>query len=323
MTRRYWITLLLGFTCLVACASAQDAYPSKPIRLLVPFAPGGAADAVARILSKPLGEQLGQPIVIENRGGAGGNIGAGAAARAAPDGYTLLLGSSANLAINPTLYKSLPFDPVKSFAPVSLVVEAPHVIVVSADSPVDSVADLIRQAKAAKQPLAYGSGGVGTPTHLAGQLFATRAAVEMRHIPYKGSGPALVDLMAQRLNVQIDSLPAVIGPIQGGKLKALAQTGKDRLPILPKVPTAAEAGLADFEVIGWFGVLAPAGTPPAVVERLNSAIRAALSEPETRAQFDRQGARTTANSPTEFAGYIRTDIDKWAAVVKSASIQLD
>lgn len=193
MTRRYWITLLLGLSCLVACASAQDAYPSKPIRLLVPFAPGGAADAVARILSKPLGEQLGQPIVIENRGGAGGNIGADVVARAAPDGYTLLLGSSANLAINPTLYKSLPFDPVKSFAPVSLVVEAPHVIVVSAASPVDSVADLIRQAKAAKQPLAYGSGGVGTPTHLAGQLFATRAAVDMRHIPYKGSGPALVD----------------------------------------------------------------------------------------------------------------------------------
>ncbi len=273
MTRRYWITLLLGLSCLVACASAQDAYPSKPIRLLVPFAPGGAADAVARILSKPLGEQLGQPIVIENRGGAGGNIGADVVARAAPDGYTLLLGSSANLAINPTLYKSLPFDPVKSFAPVSLVVEAPHVIVVSAASPVDSVADLIRQAKAAKQPLAYGSGGVGTPTHLAGQLFATRAAVDMRHIPYKGSGPALVDLMAQRLNVQIDSVPAVIGSIQGGKLKALAQTGKDRLPILPKVPTAAEAGLADFEVIGWFGVLAPAGTPQAVVERLNSAIR--------------------------------------------------
>jgi tripartite-type tricarboxylate transporter receptor subunit TctC len=304
-------------------ASSQDAYPAKPIRLIVPFAPGGAVDVIARIVAKGASERLGQPMIIENRGGAGGGIGADAVARAAPDGYTLLMGSTATMAINPSIYKSLTYDPVKSFAPIAMVAQAPHVIVVASTSPYKTVESLVSYAKANPDAATFGSGGVGTPTHLAGELFAQRTGIKMRHIPYKGSGPALTDLMGRLLTVQIDSLPAVLGFIKGGRLRALAQTGPARAASLPDVPTAAEAGVAGFDVTGWFGLFAPAGTSSVVVQRLNKAINATMADPATRLLLAQQGAEPGGGSDSQFDQYVRSDISRWAVVVKTANVQAD
>lgn len=313
--------LVLSSLASVTPASAQDAYPSKPIRMIVPFAPGGAVDVVARIVAKGMSERLGQSVIIENRGGAGGGIGSDAAARSAPDGYTLLMGSTATMSINPSIYKTLSYDPIKSFAPVAMVAQAPHVIVVSSTAPFKTVDSLIEYAKTHPDAATFGSGGIGTPTHLAGEMFARQTGTKMRHIPYKGSGPALADLIGNQLTFQIDSLPAVLGFIKADRLRALAQTGSTRASSLPDVPTAAEAGLANFEVSGWFGVFAPVGTPPAIVNRLNTAIRATLADPGTRALLTQQGAVPSGGSADQFGLQVRGDIERWAAIVKAANVQ--
>lgn len=304
-------------------ALAADPFPTRPITMIVPFAPGGAADAIGRVITRSLGEKLGQTIVIENRGGAGGGIGAVAVARAAPDGYTMLLGSTATQAINPSLYKSLAYDPEKDFAAVGMVAFAPHVIVVSATSQFKTLNDLIAYGRANPNMVTFGSGGVGTPTHLAGEIFARTTGVEMRHVPYRGSGPALTDLMGNRITVEIDSLSAVLPFVTGGRLLALAQTGATRAAALPNVPTTAEAGLSSLEVTGWFGLFVPAGTKDEIVQRLSRALAAALNEPETRSALASLGATPGAIFHNEFGQYVKADAQRWAGAVKSANVKLD
>ena len=322
MIRTVLRLLTAALIAAATCASAQT-YPSKPIRLVVPFPPAGTTDILAREVGQRLTQVLGQSVVIDNRPGAAGNIGSEIVAKAAPDGYTLELCTVSTHAINPGLYSKLPYDHVKDFAPVILVARVPNVLEVTPSLPVNTVADLIKLAKEKPGQINFASSGSGTSIHLSGELFKTMAGVDMVHVPYKGSAPALVDLVAGQVQVMFDNLPSSLQQIKAGKLRAVAVTSAQRAPVLPDVPTIAESGLPGFEATSWFGVLAPAGTPPEIIKRLNTEIDKWLQTSEAKEKLLAQGAAAAGGSPEEFASYIRSETDKWAKVIKASGAKVD
>jgi len=310
----------LAFSALPAQAGT---YPERPIRIIVPFAAAGTTDLVTRILAQELGTRWNVPIVVDNRPGAGGNIGSDAAAQAEPDGYTLLMGTVATHGINASLYKRMPYDPVKDFAPIGLVASTPSVLEVNPKVPVDSVAEFIDYLKANPGKLYFGSAGNGSSHHLAGELFDSMASVKMVHVPYRGTAAAVTDLLAGQVQVIFDTLPSAMPYVKSGKLKALAITSAQRDPALPDVPTLAESGLSGYEVGSWYGLLAPAGTPPEVVQKISTAVADIVRTPETRRKLLALGATPVGNTSAQFADYIRREIDKWAVVVKASGAQVD
>ena len=316
------LTAALIAAAAATLATAQP-YPTKPIKFIVPFPPAGSTDLSARAVAGKLGERIGQPVIIENRPGAGGNIGTDVVAKSAPDGYTLIVGTVGTHGINPSLYSKMPYDHVKDFAPVILLSKTPNVLVVNPSLPVNSVADVIRLAKSKPNELTFASSGSGTSIHLSGELFKTMAGVQMTHIPYKGAAPAVIDLISGQVNMAFDNLSASMQHIKAGKLKALATTGTQRPPNLPDLPTIAEAGLTGYDSTSWNAIFAPAGTPREVVDRLNREIRAILESPETRKFFTEQGAEAGGGTPAELAEFVRTETAKWQKVVKDSGAKVD
>ncbi|HEY4370812.1 MAG TPA: tripartite tricarboxylate transporter substrate binding protein [Burkholderiales bacterium] len=304
-------------------AFAADAYPSHPITMIVPTAPGGTTDIAARLVGDPLAKALGQAIVIDNRPGAAGNIGTQLVARAKNDGYTLLMQYSGYHVGNPALFSHLPWHPINDFAPVADVISAPQVVAVPATLPVKTLKDLVGLAKTRKDKLNYASSGNGSIQHIAGEMLAQIAGAPMVHVPYKGTGPAMTDLLAGTVDMFITTPPPLVGYINNGKLKGLAVTGRKRLDSLPSVPTSAEAGYPSFQVESWFGVLAPAGTPPEIVNRLSSEIKKIVESDSFRKKAIEQGAESTYMNPPEFTQYIKTELVKWDKVIKAAHISLD
>ena len=303
----------------VAGAAAADAWPSKPIRLISPFVPGGGASLVARLVAPDLSEALGQSIVVDNRGGAGGVIGTEIAARARPDGYTLVMGTASNFAVRPLLDK-VPFDPLKDFAPVVHTTTVPLVLCVHPSVPAKSVKEFIALARGGGAKLNYASSGEGTISHLAGELFKLSAGVPMAHVPYKGGGQAIIDVIAGHVQLGFINILEASSQIKAERLRALAVTTAERSPVLPAVPTVAEAGLPGFEVTQWSGILAPAGTPSAIVARVNAEVDRILKKPLIQERLATDGAQPGGGSPEKFAAFIRADITKWAKVVKSAGL---
>jgi tripartite-type tricarboxylate transporter receptor subunit TctC len=320
MRRRDFMMLLGGAAAawpLAARAQATD-YPTRPITLIVPYAPGGGNDVLARGVAEPMSKTLGQPIVIENHGGAGGSIGTRQVAKSAPDGYTLGLGGTGTLAVDPTLYPNAGYDPRKDFAPVGLIATGPLIVLVNTSLPAHNVQELIALAKAQPGKLNYASAGKGSGIHLGTVLFADTAGIDITHIPYKGSGPALTDLLGGHVSIYFSSLPSAIGLVKDGKLRALGVTGLKRSPILPDVPTVAEQGLPGFEAVLHYGIVAPAGTPRPIVDKLNAALRAALNSDEVHRRIATEGAEPLPTTPDEYAADIDREETKWSALVKKS-----
>lgn len=315
--------LALGAACTVASTALANDFPSRPIKIVVPAAAGGPTHITAQMLAEKMQVSLGQPVIVEPKPGAGNNLGAEFVAKSAPDGYTLLFATTGTHAINQTLFKKLPFDPIKDFEPVSLVVQYPLMLVVASDLPVKSVKELIEYAKKNPGKLNRASGGMGTSMHLSGELFVKQANIEAPHIPYKGSAPALNDLMGGHVQLMFNSMITTMPLVEGGKLRALAVTGKKRSPLLPNVPTIAESGLPDYEATGWTGIVVPAGTPRDVVMKLNRAIVEAIKSPAVQETFRKQAADPVGSSPEEFAAFIRKETDKWGATIRAAGISAD
>lgn len=312
-------------TVVVACAVSSpgrgQAYPQRPITLVVPFAPGGSTSVMARIIADKMSELLGQNVIVDNKPGAGGTLAARAFARMTPDGYTIFLGYSGTIAIGPSLYRNAGFDPRKDFAPIGLIGEAPAALAIHPNFEVNSVRQLIDRAKAAPGSINYGSAGVGTVTHIAGELFASMAGIKLVHIPYKGSGPVLNDLVGGHIPMSFTPIPAVHGHFQGGTLKPLAVTGTTRSSLLPGVPTMAEAGLPGYEAVLHYGLLAPNGTPRPIVEKLNGALRQALGSEEVLKRLTFEGAEPRPSSPEEYAADIDQEETKWSRVLREAGIR--
>ncbi len=300
-----------------------DSYPSKPIKWIVPFPPAGAMDVIARTLGEHMGRQIGQTFVIENRPGAGGNIGADAVAKAAPDGYTMLIVAN-GMAVNKFLYSKLSYDPVRNFTPVALVAVVPNVLVThAANSKAETVADVITAAKAAPGKATYASAGNGTSIHLAGELFASMAGIDMLHIPYKGSGPAVADLIGGQVDYMFDSITSASPHIRSGKLRPIAVTTARRSSALPDVPTVAEAGLTGYELAPWFAVYMPAGTPKPIVAKMNAAIIDAMQVPEVKARFAAIGAEPIGSSPDALASHLDAEMAKWGTIIQARGIRAD
>lgn len=314
----------LAATCcgLAGPAAAQAAWPDKPVKWIVPFPPAGAMDVIARTLGEQMGRKLGQTFVIENRPGAGGNIGADAVARAPADGHTMMIVANGQ-AVNRYLYRRLSYDPVKDFAPVSLVAVVPNVLVVNAAHPARSVADVIQRAKADPGKLTYASAGNGTSIHLAGELFASMAKLDVLHVPYKGSGPAVTDLIGGQVDMMFDSITSARPHIESGRLRALGVTTAKRSSALPDVPTIAEAGLPGYDLSPWFAVFVPAGTPQPVVDKMNAALLEAMKLPEVKARFAAIGAEPIGSTPRQLAAHLQAEMDKWGAVIAERGIRAD
>ena len=310
---------------MLGCVSASaQSYPAKPIRFVVPYPPGGSVDIAARALGQKLTEAWGQPVVVDNRAGAGGNIGADLVAKSPADGYTLLMGAVATHAINPTLYGKLPYDPVKDFTPVALVVQVPNILVLNPSVPAKSVKELIELARAKPGALNFGSGSTGSTGHLAGELFNTMAGVKMVHIPYKGAAPAMADLLSGQVQLMFDNLANALPNVKAGRLRALAVTTLARSPAVPDLPTVAESGLPGFDLTTWFGVMVPAGTPPDIVAKLNAEIVRALNSNDMRERLEKMGAEPpTNNTPEHFAAFIRTEAAKYAKVVRDSGAKVE
>ncbi|MCW0206850.1 MAG: tripartite tricarboxylate transporter substrate binding protein [Achromobacter sp.] len=308
-------------------APAQADYPEREVRIIVPFPAGGTTDIAARVVAAELGKAWNKPVVVDNKAGAGGNVGTAEAARAAPDGYTLLMGTVSTHAINQSVYAKLPYDPVKDFVPVTLVIPVPNILELNpqfADRHgIRNVADLIGYLKANPDSVNMASTGNGTSTHLSGELFQNMTGTRMTHVPYKGSSPALTDVMAGSADLIFDNLPSSMAFLKSGKLRPLAVTGAQRSPALPDVPTMAEAGVAGYDASSWFGLLAPAGTPPAVVDKVQRDVAAALRLPAVRAQLQAQGATPSGNTPGEFKQFMARETAKWAEVVKKSGAKVD
>ena len=304
-------------------ALAQDSFPTRAITVIVPFPAGGTTDIVARLAGQALSQELGQPVVIDNRPGAGGNIGSQAVARAAADGYTLVMGTVGTHAINPALYKKMPYDHLKDFAPISRVANVPNLLVANPSQPYKTVKELIAYAKANPDKLTFASSGNGTSIHLAGELFKSLTGVQMQHVPYKGSAPALADLMAGQTNIMFDNLPSSIAFVRAGKLRPIAITTLKRSPELPDVPTIAESGVPGFDASSWFGLLAPAGTPPAVIKRIDDALLKVMETTDLKKKIMEQGGEPVGETPDKFAAFIRTETVKWAKVVKDSGASVD
>ena len=302
---------------------AQPAFPTKPITIIVPFSAGGTTDILARVVGLYMGTDLGQPVVVDNRAGAGGNIGGQAAARATADGYTLFMGTVGTHAINQSLYKKMPFDPIKDFAPLSRVAMVPNLLVANPSQPYKNVKEMIAYAKANPGKINFGSSGNGSSIHLSGEHFKQMAGVDMQHVPYRGSAPAVSDLLGGQISVMFDNMPSAIPHVKGGKLRALAVTTAKRSPALPDVPTIAEAGVPGYEATSWFGLLAPAGTPAPIVAKLNASILKALADPEVKKKLAEQGAEPFGEKPEQFAAFIQAETAKWGKVVKDSGASLD
>ena len=313
---------IVAFALLTLGAQAQS-YPNKPIRLVCPFPPGGAVDIASRAVAQALTQQLGQPVTVDNRPGAGGNIGAEIAAKSPADGYTLLMATSNILAINPVLYSKMAFDSLKDFAPVSIVVVVSNVLVLHPSVPANSVQEVIALAKAQPGKLTYASSGNGTSMHLAGELFKSMAGVDMVHIPYKGAAASTVDLLAGRVNMVFDSLPPALPNIKAGKVRALAVTGAKRSQFLPELPTIAEAALPGYETSIWFGIVAPAGTPPEIISRLNAELVKAAASTEFRERLTHHGFEVLSSTPEHMADSVRSEMAKWGKVVKALGMRVD
>jgi len=307
----------------LAPALAAD-YPVRPIHLITPFPPGGGTDAVARIVGEKLASLLGQAVVIENKAGAGGSLGTELAARAAPDGYTLVLGSSATHAVNPSLYSKLGYDPIADFAPISPVASTPLLLMVNASVPAANVAELVALAKArgGKSELTYASAGTGSAQHLGGELFKSMTGAGILHVPYKGAGPAMVDLLAAHVDMAFDTMPSALPQVGSPKLKVLGISSPARNPALPDVPAIAES-VPGYELVTWYGLFAPSGTPPAVVERLNAAVKEALDSKDVQDKFGAAGIEPTWSSPADFAALLAREVPKWRKVIEQSGAKID
>lgn len=326
IARRTLTQGLFGAALAIAVAGpgfAQETYPSRPLRLVVPYPAGGAADLLARTFGQQLSVQLGQPVVIDNRGGANGTIGSNAVVQAAPDGYTLLLDNVTFHAINATLYKSLPFNSLKDLAPIGLVGWVDNVLVVNPSTPAKTLAELIALAKAKPGQLTYASSGAGSTSHLSGVMLNAAAGIDMLHVPYKGGTPAMTDVMSGVVTAYFAGLSTALSTIEAGNLRALAVAGTRRNPALPNVPTMAEAGLSGFEASNWYGLMAPANTPPEIIARLNAETRKLLQNPDVQAKMVAQGYAVAPSSPKEMADYMRSETARWAQVVKASGANAD
>jgi len=313
------VALLLG---LAAPASAQ-AYPTKPIRLIIPFPPGGSTDILGRAVAQKLSEAWGQQVIVDNRGGAGGTIGADLAAKAPSDGYTLMMGHIGTLAVNVSLYSKLSYDPVRDFTPVCMVALVPNVLVVNPSLPIKTVAELIAYVKANPGKLDYSSGGNGSAAHLAVEYFKLQTKTAIVHIPYKGTGPSVTDLIAGQVALTMTGAPAVMPHVQSGRLRALGVSSPQRVPALAQIPTIAEAGIAGFDATQWYGIVAPAGTPKEIVAKLNAEIRKIMQSKEMLDRLNTEGAIAAPGTPEEFGAYIKKEIARWAVVVKAAGMKAD
>jgi tripartite-type tricarboxylate transporter receptor subunit TctC len=307
----------------IAPAAGADAFPSHTVKLVVPFPPGGSLDIVGREIAQKLTEAWGQSVVVENKPGAGGNIGADFVAKSAPDGYTVVMGALSTHAVNPTLYPKMPYDAVKDFAPISMIAITPNVLVVPVNSPISSVKDLIAAAKAKPGKLAFASGSNGSAGHLAGELFKVETHTDVIHVPYKGAAPATQGLLAGDTQFMFDNLANAMAQVKGGKLKALAVTTAKRSPLAPDLPTMTEAGLPGFDISTWFGLMAPAGTPKDVVARWNRDLVKILESPDMKQKLALQGAESTPMTPEAFAAFIASEVPKYAKIIKASGATID
>jgi tripartite-type tricarboxylate transporter receptor subunit TctC len=326
--REDWMNRIVGTLVALSLAAFApvanaEVWPAKPIKWIVPFAPGGTTDILARTISEKLSQALGQPVIIENKPGAGGGVGADFTAKAPADGYTIMGGTISTHAINASLYKSLPYDPIKDFAPITLIARVPNMLVVNPDVPAKNVAELIALMKANPAKYTFASSGNGTSQHLSGELFKAMAGVDMQHIPYKGSPPALQDVVGGQVTMTFDNITTAWPLAKAGKLRALAVTTAKRSAIAPDVPTLAESGLAGYEVGSWQGAFAPAGTPPEIVKRLNAEMVKIINMPDVREKLVGLGAEPVANTPEEFGALVKTEVAKWADVVKKSGAKVD
>ncbi len=315
-------SLAAGTAALPGAALAQ-AFPTRPITIVVPFSAGGTTDILARLVGQYLSTELGQPVVVENKAGAGGNIGGQYAAKAAADGYTLFMGTVGTHAINASLYKKMPFDPVKDFAPLTRVANVPNLLVVNPKQPFRTVPEMIAYAKANPGKINFGSPGNGSSPHLSGELFKSMTKVDLTHIPYKGSAPAVTDLLGNQIAIMFDNMPSVIPHVRSGKLHAIAITTSKRSPELPDVPTIAEAGVPGYEAMSWFGMFAPAATPKPVLDKLSGALAKVLANPEVKKKIADQGGEPVNETPAQFATFIKSESAKWGKVVKESGASLD
>ena len=313
--RRLVSIALVGFGLIGSTWSVAQDYPVRPVRMIVPFAAGGGSDVVARTVATKLSESLGQPVVVDNRPGAGGNIGTDMVAKAAPDGYTLLMGVVGPIAINPSLFGNLPYDPIRDFAPITQAVFVTNMLVINPSVPANNLKELIAYGRANPGKLASGTGGTGTAGHMASELFKSMTKLDMLVIPYKGGAPAVNDLLGGQVNMTFEAILATLPHVRAGKLKAIAVTTSSRSSLLPDVPTVAEAGLPGYAANNWYGFLAPANTPRPVIDRLNREIVKILGTPEIKEKFAALGAESVGNTPEEFAANIKSDVEKWKAVV--------
>lgn len=315
--------VVLAALVLAPVTLRAQSYPSKPIRLIIPFPPGGSTDILGRSLAQKLSEAWGQQVLVDNRGGAGGTIGADLAAKAPADGYTLLMGHIGTLAVNVSLYPKLSYDPVRDFAPVSLVALVPNVLVVHPALPVKNVTELIAYAKANPGKLNYSSGGNGSAAHLAVEYFKLQTKTEIVHVPYKGTGPSVTDLIAGQVSMTMTGAPAVMPHVQSGRIRALGVSSPQRIPALAQIPTVAESGVPGFDATQWYGVVAPVGTPKDIVARLNAEIRKIMQSKEMLERLNTEGAISAAGTPEQFDAYIKSEIARWGAVVKAAGMKAD
>jgi tripartite-type tricarboxylate transporter receptor subunit TctC len=320
LTRR---TLIAGSAALAAAPVFGQAFPNRPITIVVPFAPGGSTDVVSRILAAKMSENMGTQVVVENRAGAGGGIGAAAVAKAPADGYTVLMATISTHTLNPLMARTKLFDPVKDFAPISLLATIPSVLVVHPSLGVNSVAEFIALLKREPGKYSYGSSGNGTPLHVAGELFKRLTGTDMQHVPYRGGGPAMNDLLGGQIKIMFDNLPPSVPHIRAGTLKALAVTVKERVPGFENIPTLIESGVKDFDVYSWNGLLAPAGTPPAAIAKLNEEANKALRDPGVKAKLTDISALTVGTTPAELATFIQKELTIWEPVIKGANITID
>lgn len=311
------------FAGILVAAQAFAAFPERPVTLVVPFAAGGSTDVVARVIAEKMSQDLGQQVIVQNVAGAGGSLGAGNVARADADGYTILMGTVATHALNPLILKNKPYDAEADFAPVSLLVLVPNVLVVNPELPAKSVEELLALLKAEPDKWSYASSGNGTPLHLSGELFKSMAGVTMEHIPYKGSGPALNDVLGNQVSIMFDNLPSSSAHIKAGTLKALAVTTAERAPSFPDIPTMAEAGLPGYETYTWNALFAPKDTPKEIVDRLNAAAVNAMADPGVAERMKEFSATIVASTPDELAAHVKAEIAKWTPVVKDANVQMD
>ena len=317
------LALVFALAAVLATATARaDDYPSRPIRLIVPYAAGGGADSVARIIAKRVSETIGQPIVIENRGGGGSIIGTELVKNAEPDGYTLLMGQSGPISINPAVYKNLPYDPLRDFAPITMTTDYPYIMVVNPALGVKTLSEFVALARSKPGGLNYGTTGVGAANHLVTELFDSKAGIKMAHIPYRGTALAVTDLLAGHVQMVFADPISALPYMAAGSLLALAVTSKERSPVAPDVPTISESGYPGFDAIGWHGILAPSGTPRAIVNRLNAEIAAALQDLQTKALLEKQAMQTVGNSPEAFASFIKQDIAIWKEVATEAKVEV-